>query len=729
VLDPSSPNGLTSQARLTTTYWRESPPTNLIVDRTRGLPLIGGVDHLGRQWTNTQLNIDPNTPITGQNVFIFVADRDGNPGTVESFLPEALAPQNPPSGAPRQAQLQLTLDTGILSTAGRALSSSFCTAFSVGQDTIPPTVASSVPAPDATNVPITSDVEVTFSEPVDPTSVVLGVPPTGTFDVSVLAGPNAIPVNGTVTLGSSQNSCMIVFRPAQAMPGRALVQVTVEGGTAAMPPAPPTAGIRDLVGNRLINPITGAPSRNRYVFTFRTGDGPELSNNPVAPEGMIFSVQNPTGLGVVEANFTDGREDSLFPQNEDGALIHTIAGEVEDMILGDFISTFPLNVIGNPPRDVNIPLPFQNGNPPCATPGAWCAPGAAVPNGLCQTINPLAPPPSQIIGNFLFVADPLSNKIHILNSNTFQILKEIPGVDPTGLGIDPSEALAFLYVSNADAGTLSAYDIARGADGLPLGRLIRHIVVESGPRGVAVQPGHEDILVCNTTSNSVSVISNQNLNSPNPVRKTIRGSVGPTPWDLAVEPRVLTGSYYAYITNRNGNSVSIYESGPPLENGFGRDDIIDVIADPSLQRPMGICESYQIPNIFPDGNRGGAWIANNGNGTVSHLEVTDVRIYPLPNPPPGYSRILHAVTGGAAVGSGPTDIVLNDPYFVSCGTPKRKQLAQQPPAPFPVMPLPVRGYVTNRGEGTITVFELGSGRTFATLPVGAAYRITGYYKQ
>jgi hypothetical protein len=751
VLDPSSPNGLTSQARLTTTYWRESPPTNLIVDRTRGLPLIGGVDHLGRTWTNTQLNIDPNTPIVGGNVFIFVADRDGNPGTVESFLPEALAPQNPPSGAPRQAQLQVTMDTGILSAAGRALTTSFCTAFSVGQDTIPPTVVSSVPAPDATNIPINSDIEVSFSEPVDPTSLILGVPPTGTVDVSALSGPNALPLNGTISVASSQNSCTIVFRPQQAFPGRTLIQVTLEGGTAAMPPNPPTAGIRDLVGNRLINPITGAPSRNRYVYTFRTGDGPELSNNPVSPEAIYFGTLSPTGIGVVEANYFDMREDIVFPQNESGALTHQLSDAPADIMVGTFISTFGGNAIGNPPRDFGLDPTGAGGNPPCPVPGLWCAPGAVCPgqmpgavslcNGACQLVNPMFPPPQQVIGNFLFVSNPRANAVHVLNSNTFQIIKDIPTPEPSGMGITPalegSSVSHLLYVGNFGASTLSVIDIDRDANGVPRGTLVRAIPVGNGPRGVAVESANEDVMVCNSIGNSVSVIRISSIGLPqqNPVRLTLSGSVGPTPWDVScgyriarmgfMPPPLLT--WYAFITNRDGNSVGIYEAGPPLANGYGRDGIVDTIT--GFSRPMGLTDDFEsvaATALSPAINITGCWVANNGSGIVSHLAATDFRnvLIPLPNPPPGYARASWEVLQSFQVGTAPVDVALNDP-FALCTTARDKTLAQVPGG----APFPQRVYVSDQGEGRIKAVQISNGIIRSEMTAPSPGKIAGYYKQ
>src|SRR6185369_5673074 len=66
-----------------------------------------------------------------------------------------------------------TLSTGIRDLNGLALASDYSWSFTSGgsTDTSKPTVSSSSPADDATGVPVTSKISVSFSEPMDPASI------------------------------------------------------------------------------------------------------------------------------------------------------------------------------------------------------------------------------------------------------------------------------------------------------------------------------------------------------------------------------------------------------------------------------------------------------------------------------------------------------------------------------------------------------------------------------
>ena len=59
------------------------------------------------------------------------------------------------------------------------------------------------------------------------------------------------------------------------------------------------------------------------------------------------------------------------------------------------------------------------------------------------------------------------------------------------------------------------------------------------------------------------------------VRKMVLTGIGPDPTDIAATARLYlsTTTYFAFITNRGGNSVSVFESGPNWPIVTGPDDV------------------------------------------------------------------------------------------------------------------------------------------------------------
>jgi hypothetical protein len=92
--------------------------------------------------------------------------------------------------APMAANTTYTvvLTTGIKSTAGATFAQQYSFSFSTGNvpDTTPPTITSVVPANGSTNVPLNTQVTVTFSEAMDPTELVgstgVGLPASLAYD-------------------------------------------------------------------------------------------------------------------------------------------------------------------------------------------------------------------------------------------------------------------------------------------------------------------------------------------------------------------------------------------------------------------------------------------------------------------------------------------------------------------------------------------------------------------
>jgi len=677
VFRPERPNGLSFYASVTVSFF---DGTGALVTRdARGLALLGGRDALGRSWNPAQLHIAADLG-KNESIFTFVADRDGDPSTPESFLPAEL---EPPSSPRRMAQVRIAFRAGLEARSGRTLADPFCTTFSVGPDGIPPTVLSSDPPSSEMNVPLDAPITVELSEPIRPASLTYGPVPAGS--VWVESGPpgSMIGIPGTLTL--TPGNCGFVFRPARRYLASQPILVTILGGT------PGSTGIADLAGNQLVGP--GFPPSDRVLLRYAAAAGPGLSNNPVTADAIVFATQAPHALGVVEIAPVPGRVAALFPQDAQGSVLHPLEAPVDDLILGAFLD--PAHTPATSPR------PCGPGTPPLQ----YC------------------PPTGPSRGNFLYVADGQTNRVHVIRTDTFEVLKSIPLPDPSGLAIEP-QSMAELYVSNAEAGSLSVVDVRVDATGLPRGTVLRSITVGRSPQGVAAQPDGEDVLVCNSGDASVSIVSVANLGGTQPVRKTLTGSVGPEPWEVSAGGRIPGLVWYAYIVNRAGNSVSIYESGPDLRNGFGRDAVIQVFQ--GLPRPLAVTDDQSFSNfvsLSPGINVTGAWVAC-GDGVARHIAGTNFSVSPFPNPPPGVYGPRFAVVSSASLGSSLSDIVLEDaPYpFI------QKHWPQRPPV-NPLFPLPRIGLAASLGTGEIVVFDLQTGIVRERLPVPAPRRLAGYYKQ
>jgi hypothetical protein len=205
----------------------------------------------------------------------------------------------------------------------------------------------------------------------------------------------------------------------------------------------------------------------------------------------------------------------------------------------------------------------------------------------------------QQIGNYLYVIDRGRREIVVLNSNRMTILDRIPTQDPTTLAMSPN--LNLLAVVNQTANLVSFIDID------PLSstfhQVVQETIVGERPRGVAWEPGNEDILVCNESDNTMSIISAASLQ----VRKVVRSQLS-QPFDIAITPRqaawgYFRNVYFGYVLNRNGR-IAVFESGPNTVNGWGYDDIIGIVESTFLNPKA----------IQPDHTdlRSAVWIAHEG---------------------------------------------------------------------------------------------------------------------
>jgi len=226
----------------------------------------------------------------------------------------------------------------------------------------------------------------------------------------------------------------------------------------------------------------------------------------------------------------------------------------------------------------------------------------------------------QQIGHFLYVVDRARNEIVVLNSNRMTVIDRIVVPDPTTLAAATNVDLLAVTSQSSD----SVVFIDTNPASATFHQVIKTVAVGQSPRGIAWEPGNEDILVCNETDNSVSIISAFSLS----VRKTVISSLD-RPFEVAITPRQTSfglsrNVYFAYVIGRNGR-VSVFESGPNGVNGWGYDDFVGTM-------PM---EFRNPKTMQPDpwDLRSALWIVHEGpldaqtqalNGSATEGAITNV---------------------------------------------------------------------------------------------------------
>ena len=759
LFDPSTSNGVGSALRLINHYYvgtftPQNPPDASepqVSQRLEGILVWNGQTNFDVttgtfrplnqliQVTAKDVGISEANFRAQTNVAFFVADTDKNPRTTESFLPSALA-----SAGLQASQIQLDCQTTVKShLRGEALSQRFGASFNVGtQDFIFPRVDTVDPVPDQTNVDVNAQITIRFTEAIEASTAQaapVGGPTAQTnFLVEALAlgptGPVPVQVDGSLT-PTSGSTFDVVFTPQTTMPGNTVIKVTI---TAA------AGNYLDLSNNELAQTaITGGN------YTFTTGVGPQLANNPVAPQVVHFLTQNSEMGSIETVQYDDIRgqnEDFYVPLNEKGTLRFPFPGHLLDIEFGPFIAPYfqvpgsGANVIGNPPVQNqylaigliqgNAARPIQNPPPDLHI---WTPPGTPPDNGLCNVLVQPFPPPVQPLGNFLFVSNEEKDLIHVINSNTFVHYTDFRTPDPRGLAMDP--ILAMLFVTNFGANSVSVLDLnADPVSHYPSGKLIRMIPVGSGPDAITVGTSGEDVLVVNRLENSASIIQLSKINSTNPIRLTIAGNIGPECVDVcstgripALPPLWPTLPWYAYFCNLGANNISVFEGGPQQISGYGRDNIIQVVngfPTPTALNSdeMSAATAVQHEPIDPGTSLTGCWVTC-GDGTVKHLRASRFKYSQFPNPPPSQIGVDYEIASVVKVGARPKDVVIRDPFLV-CQTNNNKAMPDQVATGQAVAP--ARSYVVN-GDGTVSIINLAIGKEILRLPGIGVLKLAAYY--
>ncbi len=188
----------------------------------------------------------------------------------------------------------VTVTTGATDVAGNPIAANYTFSFTTAAapDTTPPTVSSTVPATNATGISLNSAVTATFSEALNPATIILS-----TFSVVETIG--GAPVLGAVTY----NGVTATFTPDSDLAGDTQFTATLTGGG---------GNIADLAGNVLVG---------EYAWSFTTGPIPDTT--PPTVESTV-----PADTATVIA--TNTAITALFSEAIDPATINTSNFSVYD---------------------------------------------------------------------------------------------------------------------------------------------------------------------------------------------------------------------------------------------------------------------------------------------------------------------------------------------------------------------------------------------------------------
>jgi ice-binding like protein/Big-like domain-containing protein len=226
--------------------------------------------------------MDPSS-ITATGTFqVAVAGVGGAPVAGTVSYAGKIATFKPTANLAASTQFTATITTAAKDLAGNALSAgvvpnpwSFTTG--AGTDTTPPTITITSPANAATAVALNAAVNATFSEPMNPLTIVAP----GTFTVGT-SGVNGTAVTGSVTYDSQTN--IATFTPSANL--TAATQYTATISTAA----------QDLAGNALASGLVPNP----WDFTSGNAPGPVGPNlNTASPFGVFGGAAGITNAGLL----------------------------------------------------------------------------------------------------------------------------------------------------------------------------------------------------------------------------------------------------------------------------------------------------------------------------------------------------------------------------------------------------------------------------------------------
>src|SRR5450759_1714422 len=215
------------------------------------------------------------------------------PGTVAYVAASRIAIFTPTANLPTNATCTATVTTGATDTTGIPLASNFTWTFATGAvlDITPPRVSATIPANNATGVPINAKVDATFSEAMDPSTIT-----TTTFTLK--QGATAVP--GTVTY----SGVSAVFTPAGNLAASTTYTATITTGAQC---------------------VEGVAMAANYTWSWTTAAAPDTTAPTVTGTIHANGATNVAINAKVGATFSEGM-DPLTVTNVNFTLKETVTG-------------------------------------------------------------------------------------------------------------------------------------------------------------------------------------------------------------------------------------------------------------------------------------------------------------------------------------------------------------------------------------------------------------------
>ena len=226
-------------------------------------------------------------------------------GNVAAFTPAG----NLPAGTPCTAKI----GTGVKDVAGNALGTAYSWIFTTGvaPDTTAPTVSSTSPFTNDSDVAINALITASFSEPMDPLTIT-----TANFTLSCPAGT---PIIGTV--GYAVNGNVATFTPASNLPS--ITTCTAEV----------TTGVKDVAEN-------GMAAVASWVFT--TGSAPDTVPPTVSSTSPLAGDSGVAINTLITASFSESMDMALWATSLTPLAIRAVQAVLAGRLLaGVKVATLP----------------------------------------------------------------------------------------------------------------------------------------------------------------------------------------------------------------------------------------------------------------------------------------------------------------------------------------------------------------------------------------------------
>jgi hypothetical protein len=206
------------------------------------------------------------------------------PSTVSFFDGDRTVALTPALALKLNTSYTIEATTAIADPAGNHLSSAIASSFKVqSPDTTAPRVSLLAPANGAVNVPVGSDIKVTFTEPIDVSTI-----SPASFKVSV----SGAPIAGHFTF--ADGNATVRFAPDAPLPFDAVVVLQL------------TAGITDLFQNALADEA-GHPLTAPLTYTFLTGTfgitSPAKGSDVLERSALTLAAQASSSLQLATVTF------------------------------------------------------------------------------------------------------------------------------------------------------------------------------------------------------------------------------------------------------------------------------------------------------------------------------------------------------------------------------------------------------------------------------------------